>query len=154
MMADWWLVMLPLVWQGVVTWQQWRRWQAQRPPADRDAAEARAEALLVEVLTPAEYAGLQTAGYLELPSGLYAGRQYRIYRRPRPVEVYERGQRAFTLCLQPTGYLPAGDHVLLHKVLLEGDEARYLRTANVTRLGRLEFPRRPTPLPPSRTAHD
>jgi hypothetical protein len=30
--------------------------------------------------------------------------------------------------------------VLMHKVLLEGDEARYLRTANVARFERLDFP--------------
>jgi hypothetical protein len=149
---EWLLVALPLVWQGVVTWQQWRRWRAQRPPPDLAAAEARAELLLSEVLTPAEYTMLQTLGYLELPSRLYPGRYYRIYRRPRPVEVYQRGQAALALCVQPTTYLPSGDRVLMHKVLLEGDEARYLRTANVTRLGRLDFPARaprPTPvLPP------
>ena len=140
---EWALVALPLIWQGVVTWQQWRRWRAQRPPHDRAAADARAEALLSELLAPDEYAALQTRGYLELSSHLYASRRYRIYRQPRPVEVYEGGRLRMALCVQPTSYLPPGDRVLMHKVLLEGDEARYLRTANVTRLGRLDFPVRP-----------
>jgi hypothetical protein len=142
--SDWLLLALPLVWQGIVTWQQWRRWRALRPPRDRAAAEARAEALLSEVLDPADYQALRALGYLELPSRLYPGRRYRIHRQPRPVEVYERGRRTLALCVQPTIYLPPSDRVLMHKLLLDADEARYLRTANVSRLGRLEFPPRPT----------
>ena len=137
---EWLIVAVPLAWQAIVTWQQWCRWRAQRPPRDPAVAEARAEALLSEVLPAGDYAMLQTRGYLELPSRLSPGRRYRIYRRPRPVEVYEGDRLTLALCVQPAAYLPSGDRVLMHKVLLEGDEARYLRTANVTRFGRFDFP--------------
>ena len=140
LVPEWLIVALPVVWQGVVTWQQWRRWRAQRPPRDLAAVEAVAERLLIEVLPPTEYAALQTLGYLELPSRLYPGRRYRVYRKARPVEAYEGGRLTLALCVQPTSFLPSGDRVLMHKVMLEGDEARYLRTANITRFGRLDFP--------------
>ncbi len=137
---EWLIVALPVLWHGLVTWQQWQRWRAQRPPRDLEAAEVVAQQLLLEVLSAADYAALQSLGYLELPSRLYPGRRYRVYRRPRPVEVYEHGRLALALCVQPTTFLPSGDRVLMHKMMLEGDEARYLRTANVTRFGRLDFP--------------
>ncbi|HWP29707.1 MAG TPA: hypothetical protein VFB73_06780 [Chloroflexota bacterium] len=140
---EWVLVLLPLLWLGLATWQQCQDWRARRPPRDRAEPEARAEALLRELLPAADYEALRTRGYLEVPSRLYPGRRYRIYRRPRPVEVYERGRLTQALCVQPTVYLPSGDRVLMHKVLLEGDEARYLRTANVARFERLDFPTRP-----------
>lgn len=141
--AEWLLVVAPLVWLLAVVAQQSRRWWGLRRPADWRAAEARAEALLRELLGAEEYAALQRDGYLRVASRLYPGRHYRIYRPPRLVEVYERGQRVAALCVQPTRYLPPADRLVLHKLLLEGDEAHYLRVARASRPGRLEFPPRP-----------
>ncbi|HLI26189.1 MAG TPA: hypothetical protein VKZ60_03910 [Chloroflexota bacterium] len=141
--GEWLLAAAPLVWLLAVIVQESRRWRPLRRPPDWQAAEARAEALLREVLGPAGYAAWHRDGYLCVPSGLYPGRHYRVYRPPRLVEVYEQGQRVAALCLQPTGYLPPSDRVLLHKLLLEGDEAQYLRVARASRPGRLEFPPRP-----------
>ncbi|MBX5490625.1 MAG: hypothetical protein IRZ14_05660 [Chloroflexi bacterium] len=151
--AEWLLVAAPLLWLVAVCVQETHRWLALRRPADWLAAEAQAEALLHELLGAAEYQALAARGYLCIPSRLYPERHYRVYRPPRLVEMYERGQRVAALCLQPTRYLPSGDRVLLHKLLLEGDEARYLRIARVSRPGRLEFPPRPRgPLLPTAPA--
>ena len=98
--------------------------------AATNAADRRAEELLRGALTTEEYRTLARAGYLCVPSRLVPNRVYQI-RRQGPVEVHERGQYQFSLCLQPLIPLPASDVVLLHKVLLEGDEQRYIDTANV-----------------------
>ena len=95
-----------------------------------EAANRRAEELLRAVLSEEQYRALGTMGYLEVPSHLIPGRIYRI-RRHGPVEVHESGQFRSCLCLRPVSPLPASDLVLLHKLLLEGDEQRYIQTANV-----------------------
>lgn len=92
-------------------------------------AERRAERLLQSCLTPTEQAQLRT-GFLEVPSRLVPGRTYRIARRPQLVDVLERGVLVERLCLQPETRLPSGDLVLLHKLLIEGSEAEYLKRAN------------------------
>ena len=94
------------------------------------AADRRAEELLQGALTEDQYRTLARAGYLAIESRLVPDRVYQI-RRQGPVEVHERGQYQFSLCLQPLIPLPASDVVLLHKLLLEGDEQRYIDTANV-----------------------
>ena len=98
-------------------------------PGDRRAAEARAAALLEDLLTEDEYHQLQRCGYLGVPSPSRPGRTYRVPRRGQ-VRVYEGGALVMTLCVGPVGWLPDGDLVLLHKLMIEGDEAEYLRVAN------------------------
>jgi hypothetical protein len=137
---EWVLIVLPIAWLALVTAQQCARWRAVRRPADWQEGERRALSLLRELLSADEYASLEARGYLELPSRLHSRRRYRIYWRPRPVEVYEGARRVQALCLVPTSYLPPSDRVILHKVLLEGDERRYLRQANTAHLRRLHFP--------------
>jgi hypothetical protein len=86
-------------------------------------AERTAEALLRRLL------GLN--GYLEVPSREYPGRMYRIPRGPGQVQVVEHGRVTERLCVQPAAVgLPEADVVLMHKLLLESDERRYLLTAN------------------------
>ena len=148
---EWLLIAAPLVWLAVVIGQQTRRWLATRRPADWEEGERRAQLLLRETLTVEEQAALAERGYLDLPSRQYPQRYYRVYRQPRLVEVYDRGRRSQALCIQPTSYLPPSDRLLLHKLLLEADEARYLRLANVSRYGRLEFPPRVVPANPAPT---
>ena len=94
------------------------------------AADLRAEKLLLSLLSEEYYNLLRTAGYLEVRSRLVPSRVYRIRRRG-PVEVHELGRFRMYLCLKPLHPLPCSDVVLLHKVLLEGDEQRYIETANV-----------------------
>jgi hypothetical protein len=99
-------------------------------PGDRRAAEARAGALLEDLLTEDEYHQLQRRGYLGVPSPSRSGRTYRVPRQRGQVRVYEGRALVMTLCVGPVGWLPDGDVVLLHKLMIEGDEAEYLRVAN------------------------
>lgn len=96
-------------------------------------AEILSDTLLRECLTEEEYQELKTLGYLEVKSPSIPWMKYRIPRHPGVVKVYEGDQYLAILCVQPEGILPFGDRVLMHKFHIEGNEARYLRTAG--RLG-------------------
>ena len=90
----------------------------------------RADALLRQVLDSEAYQRLVRCGYLDVSSPTIAGRSYRIPYGPGRVEVREQGCLIARLCVVPAVALPAADVVLTHKLLIEGDEARYLRVAN------------------------
>ncbi|HEX2987879.1 MAG TPA: hypothetical protein VHS06_06885 [Chloroflexota bacterium] len=93
-------------------------------------AERRAEALLQEVLPEEQNRDLDSRGYLEVPS---PSRQNRVYRVPRGrgmVSVYEDGRAIMSLCVQPVEWVPGADVVLMHKLMIEGNEEDYLRIAN------------------------
>jgi hypothetical protein len=98
--------------------------------SDRGAAEARATALLEDLLTEDERRHLERDGYLGVSSPSRPGRTYRVPRHRGQVRVYEGRALVMTLCVGPVGWLPDGDLVLLHKLMIEGDEAEYLRVAN------------------------
>lgn len=93
-------------------------------------AERRADALLRDVLTDAEYERLVNCGYLEIASPSVWQRVYRVPRAGGRVRVYEHERLICELCLRPTRLLPPSDVLLLHKLMIEGDETRYLVTAN------------------------
>jgi hypothetical protein len=93
-------------------------------------ARERAEALLRELLTEGEYAQLERRGYLEVRSPSQPERTYRVPRRRGQVVVCERGVPIMRLCVQSVEPIPDGDAVLLHKLMIEGNEAEYLRIAN------------------------
>jgi len=94
-------------------------------------AERRAETLLRDMLSQEEYRRLLTTGFLEIPSPTRPDRVYRIPRGPGQVLVEEHGRVLERLCLQPeVAGLPEADVVLMHKLLIEADEDRYLATAN------------------------
>jgi len=101
---------------------------------DAGRAHQRAEALLREVLTDAEYAQLGRCGYLEVRSPSRPTRTYRVPRRPGRVAVHEGDVEIEALCVVPVGRLPPGDIVLAHKLMIEGNEQEYLRLANHFRL--------------------
>ncbi len=96
----------------------------------RPEAEWRAEALLAEYLTDAEWDQLTTQGYLEIRSAVMPARSYRIPRHGSQPLVYERGRPVCQLCVGPIEPLPRADLVLLHLVMIRGDERGYLATAN------------------------
>ncbi|MBI4494130.1 MAG: hypothetical protein HY690_15185 [Chloroflexi bacterium] len=101
---------------------------------DRESAEAarqRAERLLAETLAEEEFRQLTTQGYLDVQSPAHPTRSYRVYKAGGPVQVREEGRTNVLLCVQPVSYLPEADVVLLHKLLIEGCEQAYLKTANV-----------------------
>jgi hypothetical protein len=97
---------------------------------ERQAARARAEALLRSVIGEEAYRGLQQRLYLEVPSPSIRKRIYRIPNGRGRVKVYEDTRFVMSLCVAPTTPLPAGDLVLMHKLMIEANEAYYLSVAN------------------------
>ncbi len=102
---------------------------ALRRPGWREAQE-RAEALLRELLTVEEQRQLNRQGYLEVQSPSRPRRVYRVPRHQGQVKVYEGGVPVMALCVQSVEPIPDGDAVIMHKLMIEGNEAAYLRTAN------------------------
>jgi hypothetical protein len=86
--------------------------------------------LVREFLTPDELGQLHQYGYLAVPSGTTPGRVYRIPARPGVVTVVDDGRPGERLCLQPVFSVPEREHVLVHKLLLEGAEREYWLRAN------------------------
>lgn len=97
---------------------------------ERLLAEQRARALLQQQLGDEGFALLVRRGYLEIPSPSLPDRTYRIPFTHGMVEVIEGGLATMRLCIVPTRWVPDCDLVIMHKLLIEGDEARYLRVAN------------------------
>ncbi len=97
---------------------------------ERRAAEGRAKMLLRQMLDPEEYEHLIKRGWLEVPSPSIPGRVYRVPYVQGMVEVVEDGISTMRLCVVPLRWVPDPDVVLIHKLMIEGDEARYLRVAN------------------------
>lgn len=93
-------------------------------------AQERAERLLHEVLPEDEYRSLNRRGYLEVVSPSRPGRIYRVPRHQGQVKVFEDGVPIMALCVQSVEPIPDGDAVLMHKLMIEGNEEEYLRVAN------------------------
>ena len=98
--------------------------------AERHEAEQRARVLLRQLIGDAEFERLTKRGYLDVPSTLFPGRIYRVPYFQGMVNVIEGGIGTMQLCIVPTRWVPEADVVIIHKLLIEGDEARYLRLAN------------------------
>ncbi len=86
--------------------------------------------MLREVVTSDEYRRLVQLGYLEVPSRIVPNRTYRIPYQPGRVRVYEDNKPVIELCVQPREPMPDGDLVVMHKLMIEGNEREYLRVAN------------------------
>ncbi len=97
---------------------------------NKQEAEQRAESLLKGLLNSDQYNHLVRKGYIEVQSGMYPYRTYRIPRHRGSVEVYEMGRLVMSLCVQPTEAVPDADVVVMHKLMIEGNEREYLRRAN------------------------
>ncbi|HEV2236816.1 MAG TPA: hypothetical protein VGR57_09175, partial [Ktedonobacterales bacterium] len=103
------------------------------PPATREEPRtpaARARELLYALLDEREREQLTKSGYLDVPSPGHAHRFYRIPRHVGRVRMFEGGAPVADLCVVPTRALPRADVVLMHKLLIQGDEEAYLRSAN------------------------
>jgi hypothetical protein len=114
-----------LVHSAGMTWGRWGRLFTERLAADR-----RANALMREMLSAQEYQQLVRHGYVEIASPSIPQRTYRVPGAGGLVRVYEHGHAVMDLCLQPVEALPEGDVVLMHKLMIEGDEQEYLAKAN------------------------
>lgn len=93
-------------------------------------AQRRATNLLRNMLTAEQFRQLTWRGYLEVSSPTEPQRVYRIPRSKGYVQVIENGRAIMRLCLQPVECLPDADIVVLHKLMIEGNEKAYLQKAN------------------------
>lgn len=93
-------------------------------------AQERAETLLRDLLSEEQYRLLGRRGYLEILSPSRPQRVYRVPRHQGQVKVYENGVAIMALCVQPVEPVPDGDVVVMHKLMIEGNEEEYLRIAN------------------------
>lgn len=94
------------------------------------AAQQRAQELLEQVLGPEVYANTKLTGFLDVPSPSISARIYRIPITRGQVEVVEHGELVMKLCVVPATPLPDGDIVVMHKLMIEGNEDHYLQVAN------------------------
>lgn len=107
---------------------EWAAEQKKREQ-ERKEAEARAEALLVAALTAEQRAQKQRDGWFLVDCK--SGKRYRIDRgtHGNVKELDDAGRVVATLCAQPDR-VPAPDAHLAQKLMLETDEAAFLRVAN------------------------
>ncbi len=110
--------------------QTWRVVSFAPPWHERVAAQNRARNLLREMLSPAEYQQIARCGYLDVKSASFEQRIYRVPATGGLVKVIDRGCPVMELCLQSVEPLPEGDVVLMHKLMIEGNEQEYLQRAN------------------------
>jgi hypothetical protein len=93
-------------------------------------AERRATVLLRELLSAEEFRQLNWMGYVDVPSPSNHNRTYRVPRSRGYVQVLEGGRAIMRLCLQPVDRIPDADVVLMHKLMIQANEASYLDQAN------------------------
>ena len=93
------------------------------------SAQERSLELLRDVLNPQEIEQWTRQGYLDVSSPQNVQRVYRIRRADGLVRVYEQGKAVRALCLQPIEPLPSNDLVVLHKLMIQGNEQEYVQQA-------------------------
>lgn len=97
----------------------------------RRQAQQRARALLMTNLTPAQRDSLEKNQFFDIDIG---GKLYRIRQGTHGnVRLVENGRETTLFCAQPNG-VPTEDAMLAQKLMLETDEAAFLRVANARRL--------------------
>lgn len=94
-------------------------------------AQKRARALLMTNLSPAQRESLEKYRFFDI--GI-EGKTYRIHQGTHGnVRQVENGREIVTFCAQPDD-VPTEDAMLAQKLMLETDEAAFLRVANARRL--------------------
>lgn len=109
-----------------------RKAQAEKEAREKAEADARANELLETHLTEEQRRQLKEldAFIVDLKS-----KQYRIRRGwTGNVEEIKDGMIVARLCIHPRDQVPYGDHMLAQKLMLETNEAEFLRIANRTPL--------------------
>lgn len=91
----------------------------------------RAEELLREFLDEREYEQWTRRDYVDVVSPHNAQRIYRIPRYIGLVRMYENGIAMCELCLRSVEPLPGPDVILMHKLMIQGDEQAYLASARL-----------------------
>lgn len=137
-MSDWAglaLVVLSLLLWCVLTYCEQAQARAASGRAETAAswgstsAQKRSLELLRDVLNAQEVEQWTSQGYLDVRSPQDAQRIYRIRRADGLVRVYEQGKAVRALCLQPVEPLPSNDLVVLHKLMIQGNEHEYVHQA-------------------------
>jgi hypothetical protein len=112
-----------------------QRTKAEQARVLRDAADKRAERLLIQFLNSDQEAQYRRDRYFEVLSrdGM---RRYRIRRgwAGNVTVIDPKGREVERLCIHPNVSVPPEDNLLAQKLLLEADEEKFRRTANITRL--------------------
>lgn len=109
-----------------------RAQEAQEREATRAMASKRAKRLLAECLTAKQRRALKREDAFRVQIG---ERQYRIKRGyAGNVELVEGDRVRERYCIHPPQDIPDEDTMLAQKLLLEADEAAFLRVANATRV--------------------
>ena len=98
--------------------------------ARRRQARRRAEALLLDWLSPDQRRQYQARGWFEVTTP--RGYRYRVLRGG----VVRLDPRGSAYCIEATSPVPAADEMLANKLLLETDERRFLATAHSYRYHR------------------
>src|SRR5512133_2918471 len=93
-------------------------------------ADARAETVVRSVLTDDEYDNMQRNGYLDIPSPTYPYRVYRVPCGVGTISVIERGRCVDRLCVYSVSPIPEREAIIVHKLMIEGNEHDYLLAAN------------------------
>jgi len=94
-------------------------------------ARRRAEAILKTHLSTAELGQLRRFGVLDIRSLHRPERVYQICAQSGRVLVQESGRWTMELCIRTARDLPGEEHVVAHKLMIQGAEQDYLARANV-----------------------
>jgi len=114
------IVLIALIVHSALPWVS-RSWRE---------AEERADQVVRSVLTEDEYEKYRRNGFLDVPSPTFPQRVYRVPCGPGTVMVLEGGQCIARLCVYSVEPIPERESVVVHKLMIEGNEQDYLRTAN------------------------
>jgi hypothetical protein len=116
---------------GLILDEALRRYRHRAKLQRGEKAAEKAEALLIEWLSPAQLAQYESNRYFDV-TGSHSGKRYRI-RRKEHMNIDEldgSGARVAVWCFKPEGYLPVDDIMLAQKVILETDKRAALVIAN------------------------
>ena len=119
----------PFPWDRAIYLRKQRKAQLRSYRVQAEA-ERRAEVLVREVVGEAAFAQMTRRGYLEVRSPTFPSRVYLVPERQGPVTVCEHGRPIMRLCVQTVERVPDHDTVVMHKLMIEGNEREYLRIAN------------------------
>jgi hypothetical protein len=97
----------------------------------RHSARRRAEVLVRNHLSGYELSQLKRFGQLDVASRKRPGRVYQVRAESGRVFVRDAGLCTMELCIRAGIDLPGDEHVLAHKLMIQGAEDEYLARANV-----------------------
>jgi len=127
--------------QAQLRQEQEYRARAEARMLEQKQAKEKAEALLREFLSAEQIEALEKRNAFQLESISKDGsrKRYEI-QRGRQGNVFlldQKGERVEKYCIHPSEFVPDADTMLTQKLLIEGNEELFLKTANRTPLRRV-----------------